>query len=117
MHRFKQNEDIEVAHIEVQEIIKANSLTERHARMILKLRSKNQQLEILEHILKQNLDVWSAENYIKKILQVSRGLRNVKEFTSIVSQGIKTLKANGVNVGSKKVEKEGYTDLIVRLYK
>jgi len=102
---------------EVQMVIKNKGLQERYARALLKFRDKSRQLEIIEHVCKHNLKVLDAEDYINRLLHASHDLGNVKEFASIISQGIKSLKANGINVASKKVKRENCTDLIIRFYK
>lgn len=102
---------------EVKETIKNHELNERFARILLRIHNKNQQLKIIEHICEFNLNTIAAEKYVNKLLSAARNSRNIKEFISIVGQSVKGLKANGLNVVGKRIENEGYTDLIIRLYK
>lgn len=51
----------------VRESLRKNALTERHARVLLKLPTEAEQLQIVETIVKNNFSVRQTEEYVKNI--------------------------------------------------
>lgn len=101
---------------EVQMAIRGSKLTERHARALLKLVDSKHQLRAVEHISEYELSVNEAEMYISKQLDIIVKKGNIKEFIHSIVDGVASLKKAGVNIKGGKHEKEGYTDIVVRVY-
>jgi len=56
---------------EEKEVIAANNLTERHARALLRLKNPSMRLAVLNHIVRNNLNVKQSEDYIERKLAPS----------------------------------------------
>jgi ParB family chromosome partitioning protein len=101
----------------IQSIIKDKGLEERYARALLRINDEKLQRKAIEHIFEFDLNIRETEDYIEKLLKVTNNSLNIKAFISILLQGIKVLKAKGIIVGSKKIERENCTDLIIRFHR
>lgn len=101
---------------EVQKAIRKSKLTERHARALLKLVDSKHQLKAVEYISEYELSVNEAEMYISKQVDIIVKKGSIKEFIHSIADGVAALKKAGVNIKGGKVQKEGYTDIVVRVY-
>lgn len=102
---------------EVREAIKRYGLAERYARALLKVNDYRMQLRMIKHIDQYDLTVRDAEEYIDKQLRLRVNSGNLNEFVQMIVNSVRALKGKGVNIKSGKNEKEGYTDIVVRIYK
>lgn len=103
------------------------SLTERHARALLKLDTEEQQLEALETIHSRDLNVEATERLIDgmmKKLQERESLRkrsavfkDVRLFVNTINKAIEMMKAAGINADSQKKQNDDYIEYIVRIPK
>ena len=108
-----------------KEMITKFGLTERHARALLRLASKEERLEIIERIIKYNLNVERTEqvidDYIGKAKEKesykkrSKVFQNVKIFVNTINKAVETMKAAGIPADSKKIQKEDYIEYIVKI--
>lgn len=69
----------------VQEALLDEKISERHARSLLKIDSKQQQREILEKIIKERLTVKKTDELINKILKGEENISNTIQATEIPS--------------------------------
>ena len=82
----------------------SNSLSERHARALLKLDSENV-IPALQHIIERKLNVLQTEKYIDELLEkknapkrtTKRAFSNIKIFLNTVEGAIKTMQQAGVD--------------------
>lgn len=110
---------------EEREIITKYNLTERHARALLRLGSKEDRLEILNRIIKYNLNVEKTEStideYIGKVKEKesyrkrSKVFQNVKIFVNTINKAVETMKAAGIAADSKKIQNEDYIEYRVKI--
>lgn len=103
------------------------SLTERHARALLKLDTEEQQLEAVEAIHNRDLNVEATERLIDgmiKKLQDQKSLqkrsvvfKDVRLFVNTINKAIEMMKAAGINADSQKKQNDDYIEYIVRIPK
>lgn len=110
---------------EEKEMITKFNLTERHARALLRLGSKEERLQIIEKIIKYNLNVERTEqaidDYIGKAKEKasyqkrSKVFRNVKIFVNTINKAVETMKAAGIPANSEKIQNEDYIEYRVKI--
>ena len=105
-------------------IVKYN-LTERHARALLKLASPVERLNVLERVVKNNLNVERTERLVEEYIgsqrqkesykQRSKVFQNVKLFVNTINRAVETMQAAGISADSKKIQNEDYIEYRVRI--
>lgn len=111
-----------------QSLIIENNLTERHARSLLRLDSKEIRIKVIDTIVERNLNVSQTEDLIDEILNVENKrknkkkiptilIRDIRVFFNTVDKAIETMKNAGVDVGSKKVDHDEYIEYVVTIAK
>ncbi len=110
---------------EEKELIVKFNLTERHARSLLRLGSKEERLEIIAKIIKFNLNVERTEQAIDEYLgkakeklsykKRSKVFQNVKIFVNTINKAVETMKAAGIPADSKKIQNNDYIEYIVKI--
>lgn len=109
----------------VQKKVTEYSLTERHARALLKLPTEENQLKAVETIHKRNLNVEATERLITGILEKQReteslrkrsaAFKDVRLFVNTINKAIEMMKAAGINADSQKIQREDFIEYIVRI--
>lgn len=110
-----------------QNFIIENKLTERHARLMLKV-DEDERMKVLEKIVSESFNVVQSENYIetmhnqidekhtkkqhKKII-----IKDVRIFINTLTKAFDTMKLSGVNAISNKIENEEYIEYSVKIPK
>lgn len=112
---------------QVREVISREMLTERHARALLKLESTEEQLEIIETVVKQSLNVRQTEEFIAKFLTKGEELKgksvrkmifkDIRLFTNSVKELTSTLQASGLTVDYQEEEEDDYYKVTVLIKK
>ncbi|MGL4362771.1 MAG: nucleoid occlusion protein [Cellulosilyticaceae bacterium] len=108
----------------VKKIVMENSLTERHARALLKLPSEEFQLDALETIIKHELNVKKTEQLIEQILvnlttdnkeekkpniKFKPFVRDIRLFTNTITQAVDIIKQSGIDAKYTMMqEDDGY---------
>lgn len=110
---------------EEKELIIKFNLTERHARALLRLGSKEDRLEIINKVVKNNLNVERTEaaidEYIGKVRDKEsyrkrrKVFQNVKIFVNTINKAVETMKAAGIAADSKKIQNEDYIEYRVKI--
>lgn len=110
---------------EERDLIVKFGLTERHARALLKLASQEDRLEILEKVVKNNLNVERTENLIEDYIgsqrekasykKRSRVFQNVKMFVNTINKAVETMQSAGIQADAKKIQNEDYIEYRVRI--
>ncbi len=109
----------------VQEFIINNNLSERHARLMLKVKEEDR-MNILQKIVNDSLNVTQSEKYIetrnnndnenkkqnKKIV-----IKDVRIFINTLTKAFDTMKLSGVNAISNKIENDEYIEYSVKIPK
>lgn len=111
--------------VDVRYFIEKHSLTERHARALLKIDNEKDMWTTLKLITDKHLNVEQTEAYINGITDkkvkpkhnVVRLFRDVRIFVNTVDKAIKTMKEAGIDAQSDKTETEDYIEYRVRIPK
>ena len=90
----------------IQMLILDASLTERHARVLLKIKNEKLQRTAIEKIKAMKLNVAASEVLIDNMVLDEKssgmkslsGIEQVQKFEDIISEGIKTLLASGFKI-------------------
>lgn len=108
-----------------RELIVRFNLTERHARALLKLGSASERMNVLEKIVKNNLNVERTERFIedyigdKRVRQSyktrSKTFGNVRMFINTINRAVENMKAAGITADSRKIQNEDYIEYRVRI--
>lgn len=108
-----------------RELIIRFNLTERHARALLKLGSSADRLNLLEKIVKNNLNVERTERLIDEYIgnervkasykKRSKVFQNVKMFVNTINKAVETMQSAGINADSRKIEHDEYIEYRVRI--
>lgn len=125
-------------------ILKAN-LTERHARATLRLPSSELRLEALDYIISRELNVSRTEEYIEELLtpkihdddagtqtqetdKNTKGktepeirkkfiIKDIRIFYNTIDHAVDTVKRAGIDIQSRKTEKEDTMELYIQIPK
>ena len=110
---------------EVQEKISEYGLTERHARALLRLKCKGDQLNIVEVFKEKNMNVEAAERCIDAFLQKEKDLNSFKKrsvvfkdvrlFVNTLNKAVEMMKAAGIEADSQRIQNEDYIEYIVKI--
>ncbi len=110
-----------------QKFIIENKLTERHARLMLKV-DEYERLKVLEKIVEESMNVTESERYIenmhnKTIEKQSKKqnpkivIKDVRIFINTLTKAFDTMKLSGVNAISNKIESDEYIEYSVKIPK
>ncbi len=108
--------------------LRENELSERHARALLKVPTEEERLEVLEVIVRQQLNVAKTEAYIEAYLEKrrqqepKRGLRklivrDVRLFLNSVNHNLELIRGAGIDAQATQEETESEIVLTIRLPK
>lgn len=111
----------------VREIISREMLSERHSRCMLRLKSEADQLEILEKVIKNDLNVRETEELVRRFLEKGSEsgeqdrsgqqrkliVKDVRLFTNSVRQLADSLKMSGLEVDFQEREHQDCYELLV----
>ncbi len=108
---------------EVREKLKSPLISERHARALLKIDDRQQQLIIIEEIKNKELTVRETEKLIEKIRKkaekekgkVVTVYKDLRIFTNTLNKTIREMKKTGLEVKVDKKEEEDYIEYRIRL--
>lgn len=109
----------------VQEKISKYGLTERHARALLRLKCKGDQLNIVEVFKEKNMNVEAAERCVEAFLQKEKDLNSFKKrsvvfkdvrlFVNTLNKAVEMMKAAGIEADSQRIQNEDYIEYIVKI--
>lgn len=109
----------------VQEKISEYGLTERHARALLRLKCKGDQLNIIEVFKEKNMNVEAAERCIEAFLQKEKDLNSFKKrsvvfkdvrlFVNTLNKAVEMMKAAGIEADSQRIQNDDYIEYIVKI--
>lgn len=101
---------------EVRRILAENSLTERHARALLRLPQEKQQLRVLKIIVDRGLNVAKTEELVDKLLRGPekpliqprnmRVFKDIRIFTNTIRQAVDMMKRSGIDAKARKRESD-----------
>src|SRR5690625_6042445 len=91
--------------MQVQEAIIKKSISERHARALMHLKTKEEQVGFLKEIIDKQLNVRETDELIKNHLEGSQKDKKVKRKTKFVSKDIRIV-TNTIRRSVKMIESE-----------
>lgn len=108
---------------EIREILTENSLTERHARALLRLPEERQQMRVLKIIVERGLNVAKTEELVDKLLKGPdrpvvdtknmRVFKDLRIFTNTIKQAVDMMKRSGIDAKAKKREDDNYIEYTI----
>lgn len=107
-----------------RELITANSLTERHARALIKIHDPVIRLKALGYIIEKSLNVKESEEYIKKLLTPEEPvhkpirkmiIKDIRIFLNSVDRAINTVKEAGIPIEQSRVDEEDHIQLTIKI--
>jgi ParB family chromosome partitioning protein len=113
----------------VKKLIVENGLTERHARALLKLPDEKLRLEILETVIKKDLNVKKTESLIKDKLeeltkskepekrQNIKSALNFRIYLNTLKNAYNAIRDTGLNAEYKQEDKGEYIQVVVKIPK
>lgn len=111
----------------VRKILTENSLTERHARALLKLPEEKQQLRMLKIIVERGLNVSKTEELIEKLLRAPKPItpspknmrmfKDIRIFTNTIRQAVDMMKKSGIDASAKRKEGDDFIEYTILIPK
>ncbi len=113
----------------IKELLLEYGLTERHARALLRLPDEKLQLEILEEIIKKDLNVKKTENLINELMeklmhaneekrkQKIKSAFNFKIYINTLKNAYNAIRETGLKAEYKQVDKGEYVEVVVKIPK
>lgn len=102
--------------------LKAPSISERHARALLKVTEESKQFEIIDKIKEQELTVRETQKLIEKILSKKKEskpiitvFKDLKIFKNTLNKTIKEMESAGLDVKVDKREDDDFIEYSIRL--
>jgi len=117
---------------DVLDALRANSLTERHGRALLRLPTADARRAALAHIIENDLNVAATEEYIETLLSAPSPeapeekrseprrtfvLKDVRVFLNTLSRSIDLMKQGGIDAGMHREETEDRLILTISIPK
>ena len=116
---------------DVLDALRANGLTERHGRALLRLPDANAQRAALQYIIENGLTVAATDEYIELLLTEPAGertqegaepkrtfvLKDVRIFLNSLSKSLDLMKQGGIDAGMKREETEDSLILTISIPK
>lgn len=115
----------------IKKILIDNSLTERHARALLKLHDEQLQLKVIKYVCEKGLNVKRTEELVDKVIErysrklslkenekkMSRVVKDIRIFVNTIKQAVDIMKKSGVNAKAAQFDRGEYFEFIVRVPK
>ncbi len=114
----------------VQEVVAASSLSERHARALLKAEDPKLQLECARTAAARGMTVAQTESYVEKRVNQSPEaqttllggarvfiVRDFRIFVNSMSRAVQVMRGAGIHADSYQTEQDGYVEYVVRVPK
>ncbi|MGZ0087470.1 nucleoid occlusion protein [Caldibacillus thermoamylovorans] len=111
---------------EVQEALLQRAITERHARALIALKDKEQQLKLLQEIIDKQLNVKQTEDRVVKLLEAREQKpkpkrkafsRDMRIAINTIRQSLSMVENSGVSVQSEEEELDDYYQITIRIAK
>jgi len=106
-----------------REKILKSSLSERHARALVRVTDQRERVRALNHIIANELNVMQAERYIDRLLNKEKKgstkiiFKDLRIFINTINMAIETMKKAGVKAEAKKGETESFIEYTIRIPK
>ena len=108
-----------------------SSLTERHARALLRLKSEKERTDALSHIIQNSLNVWQTDKYIDSLLKKSAEekkqeekerrqqyiIKDVRLFYNSIGRALETMRRAGFKTDLVRDEDETSINMSIKIFK
>lgn len=111
-----------------RQILTEANLTERHARALLRIKDSEQQMLALNYIIRRGFNVAAAEEYVDRLISPSQIrteepislrkrmiIKDIKLFYNSIDHAVNAMKQAGVDVKSKRIERDGTAEITISL--
>ena len=114
---------------EIKDIILQKNLTERHARALLKIEDERLQKEILDKIIKFDLNVVKTEELVENTLKRKSGISLIEEkkikgyigdiriFTNTIKNAVETMRESGVDTDYSVIKNDDGYEISIKVCK
>lgn len=110
----------------VKNYLQENSLTERHARAILKVHDENAQLKILKQVCEGELNVAKTEELVSKAIEKVEdqrtrdngkvmGVVHLRMFINTINKAVDVVQKAGVMVETSKKENKNFIEYMIKI--
>ena len=100
--------------------LREHRLTERHARALLKLRDPEEVLTVIDHILRQDMNVAQTEKYIDSLLRQKEektAKPNLSQLLNSLTQSLQKIQLSGIPAISERRETDSQIVLTITIPK
>ena len=107
-------------------LIIENSLTQRHARALLRLDDESKQEQVLKNIIKKDLNVSQTDEYIERLLTEKPNgnprrtvflFKDVRPFVNTINHAFETMRSSGIKADLKQKEDDSAVHMTISIYK
>ncbi len=116
---------------EERDDILSASLTERHARALLRLKDEEQRRSALKAMIKKEMNVAEAESYVDRLLEQEKKekahkmaenktkliIKDVKILYNTIERAVETIRLSGIDVCTLKRESAKDTEIVIKIPK
>lgn len=110
---------------ELRAVIIENSLSERHARALLKIENDVEKLKVLLYIIEKKLNVSETEKYIDSLINPClsknkpkfKKIKDIKLFVNTINHAVDTMRKAGIKAITTENETTDYFEYVVRIPK
>lgn len=110
---------------EEQRLIHTNSLSERHARALLKIGDEAQRKEILTKVIRNKMNVAQTEKYISECAEKEKikksyrkraaVFKDIRLFLNTVDKAVEVIKLAGIDTQVQKKKQNGFIEYTIRI--
>ena len=111
----------------VREIVRDNGLSERHARVLLRLSDEANQIKAAEAMVDLRLGIRQSEDLVEKMIEdsgehdipkkIGRSISDVRVFMKTISKAVSIMNERGIEASAKKDETDRYYECVIRIEK
>ena len=106
-----------------QDLIVENSLTERHARALVRIKDEQKRLCALKTVIRRKMNVHQCEKFVERTLNGQKECRtkmvfkDLRIFTNTINMAIDTMRRSGVKVEALKGECDEFIEYKIKIPK
>ena len=111
---------------EEREILISNSLSERYATVLMKIKDSNIRMTILNKVVENNLSLFDTEELVER-LTVSENdrtnprhrivIKDIRLFYNTINKAVSTMRQSGINATEEKTETDEFVEYRIRITK
>ena len=116
---------------EEREAILSASLSERHARALLRLKDEESRLSCMHTVIRREMNVAATEEYVDRLLEAKKEekareraagrtkliLKDVRILYNTIDRAVETVRLSGIDVQTLRRETASDTEIVIRIPK